>query len=57
MAPYLRVKRSMRPAVSISRCLPVKNGWQFEQISSRSSFLVERVVQVAPQAQWTFTTA
>ena len=40
----------------MSRCLPVKKGWQFEQISSRSSFLVERVVQVAPQAQWTFTT-
>ena len=57
VSPYLRVKRSMRPAVSISRCLPVKNGWQVEQISSRSSFLVERVVQVAPQAQWTFTTA
>jgi hypothetical protein len=35
----------------------VKNGWQFEQISSRSSLpLVERVCQVAPQAQWTLTT-
>ena len=25
---------STRPAVSSSRCLPVKNGWQFEQIST-----------------------
>src|SRR4029077_12097561 len=42
----------------MSFCLPVKKGWQLEQISRRrSSFLVERVVQVAPQAQWTFRTA
>ena len=31
---YLRRKRSTRPAVSISFCLPVKNGWQAEQIST-----------------------
>ncbi len=40
------------------RCLPVKKGWQAEQISSlRSSFLEDRVVHVAPQAQWTFRTS
>lgn len=30
---YFCRKRSTRPAVSTSFCLPVKNGWQFEQIS------------------------
>ena len=45
----------MRPAESTSFCLPVKNGWHLEQISTRSSFLVEPVVQVSPQAQWTGT--
>ena len=44
----------MRPAVSISFCLPVKNGWQEEQISTRMSPLcVERVLKVWPQAQMT----
>ena len=33
---YLRLKRSTRPAVSTSFCLPVKNGWQIEQISTWS---------------------
>jgi hypothetical protein len=32
--PYFLWKRSTRPAVSTSFCLPVKNGWQFEQIST-----------------------
>jgi hypothetical protein len=33
----------------------VKYGWQFEQMSTRSSFLVEPVVQVVPhEAQVTF---
>jgi hypothetical protein len=32
LRPYFRLNRS-RPAVSISFCLPVKNGWQFEHIS------------------------
>ena len=27
LAPYFFWKRSMRPAVSTSFCLPVKNGW------------------------------
>src|SRR4029077_968470 len=33
---YFLVKRSTRPAVSSSFCLPVKKGWQLEQISTRS---------------------
>ena len=53
---YLRRKRSTRPAVSISFCLPVKNGWQFEQISTQMSPLwVDRVTKALPQAQWTRT--
>lgn len=42
---YFRWKRSTRPAVSISFCLPVKNGWQLEQISTRikSPLCVDRV--------------
>ena len=32
-APNFFVKRSTRPSVSSSFCRPVKNGWQFEQIS------------------------
>ena len=50
-APNFFVNRSTRPSVSISFCLPVKKGWQFEQISRCSSFFVDRVFQVAPQAQ------
>src|SRR6266568_471560 len=54
---YFLVKRSTRPAVSTSFCLPVKNGWQFEQISTRSisPLMVERVWKVWPQAQCTVT--
>jgi hypothetical protein len=54
---YFFVKRSTRPAVSISFCLPVKKGWQFEQISTRniSPLMVERVGKVLPQAQCTVT--
>jgi hypothetical protein len=50
-APNFFVKRSTRPSVSISFCRPVKNGWQFEQISRCSSCLVDLVCQVAPHAQ------
>lgn len=51
---YLRRKRSTRPAVSTSFCLPVKNGWQLAQISTWMSPLwVERVGKLAPQAQIT----
>src|SRR6185503_19081138 len=54
--PYLRRKRSTRPAVSISFCLPVKNGWQAEQISTlMSPRCVDRVVKVLPHAQCTRT--
>src|SRR6266851_240945 len=51
---YFFWNRSMRPWVSISFYLPVKNGWQLEQMSRCRSPPVERVSQVAPQAQWTF---
>src|SRR5215472_2534310 len=52
---YFFWKRSTRPAVSINFCLPVKNGWQLEQISTRimSPLMVERVWKVLPQAQCT----
>src|SRR3954454_23688180 len=53
--PYFLVNRSTRPSVSSSFCLPVKNGWQLEQISRCSSGLVERVFHVAPHAQRTST--
>src|SRR4029077_715768 len=54
-APYFFVNRSTRPSVSSSFCLPVKNGWQLEQISRCSSGLVDRVFHVAPHAQRTST--
>ena len=54
-APNFFVNRSTRPSVSISFCRPVKNGWQFEQISRCRSGLVDRVFQLAPQAQRTVT--
>jgi len=50
-APNFFVNRSTRPSVSISFCRPVKNGWQFEQISRCSSGLVDRVFHVWPHAQ------
>ncbi len=40
----------MRPALSTSFCFPVKKGWHWEQISTRISFFVERVLKVFPQA-------
>src|ERR1700730_18961718 len=53
---YLRRKRSTRPAVSINFCLPVKNGWHAEQISTlMSPRWAERVTKALPQAQWTRT--
>jgi hypothetical protein len=48
---YFFLNRSMRPAVSTSFCLPVKKGWQAEQISTLMSFTVERVSITFPQAQ------
>jgi len=47
---YFRRKRSTRPAVSTSFCLPVKNGWQLAHISTEIDFLVERVGYCAPHA-------
>src|SRR6185436_19579789 len=52
---YRRLKRSTRPAVSISFCLPEKNGWHSLQISRRTSSLVERASKVLPQAHTTVT--
>ena len=53
---YLRRKRSTRPAVSSSFCLPVKNGWQAAQISTLMSPLwVGGSVKVLPHAQCTRT--
>lgn len=43
--------RSIRPAVSTSFCLPVKKGWQAEQISTVIFFAVDRVSMTFPQAQ------
>src|SRR6266705_6883237 len=55
---YFLVKRSTRPAVSTSFCLPVKNGWQFEQISRLMAPLwVDRVVNAFPHAQCTRTSS
>src|SRR5581483_10852850 len=52
--PYRLLNRSTRPAVSTSFCLPVKNGWHAEQISTcRSSLRVERVLNGSPHAQVT----
>ena len=49
--PNFLVNRSTRPSGSISFWRPVKNGWHAEQISRCSSGLVERVLNVLPQAQ------
>src|SRR5262249_54793926 len=48
--PYLRLKRSTRPAVSTSFCLPVKKGWHAEQISTWIDGTVERVSTTLPHA-------
>jgi hypothetical protein len=48
---YRFLNRSTRPAVSIIFCLPVINGWQFEQISILMSFLVDLVSITLPQTQ------
>ena len=43
---------STRPPASTNFCLPVKNGWHFEQISTLiSPPLVDLVTTLAPQAQ------
>src|SRR5690348_5366619 len=50
---YLRWNFSTRPAVSTYFILPVKNGWQAEQISTVMFFLVLRVLNLLPQPQVT----
>ena len=45
--------RSTWPPVSTIRWVPVKNGWQTEQISVLSSLRVEPVVNVFPHTQVT----
>ena len=54
---YFWRNRSTRPAVSTSFCLPVKNGWQLEQMSRWSSPTVERVCHVLPHAHRTVAVA
>jgi hypothetical protein len=51
--PYLFLKRSTRPPVSTSFCLPVKKGWHFEHMSTLRFSLVEPVSNVSPHAQRT----
>lgn len=48
---YLRLNRSIRPAVSTTLCLPVKKGWQLEQMSTLRMLFVLRVWNTLPQAQ------
>jgi len=48
---YRFLNRSTRPAVSMIFCLPVINGWQFEQISILMSFFVDLVSIILPQTQ------
>ena len=49
--PYFRLKRSTRPSLSTNFCLPVKNGWQDEQISTWISDFVLLVWKLFPHAQ------
>ncbi len=43
----------MRPAVSTSFCLPVKKGWQLEQMATLISSIVDLVSNVFPHAHLT----
>src|SRR5687768_432786 len=52
---YLRRKRSTRPAVSTSRCLPVKYGWHMAHTSTWMLSDVERVSNELPHAHTAFT--
>ena len=45
---YLLLKRSTRPVVSTSFCVPVKNGWHAEQISTWRFFAVDFVLITLP---------
>src|SRR4030042_651591 len=48
---YFFMNLSTLPSESTNFCLPLKNGWHFEQISTLMVFLVERVCTTFPQAQ------
>src|SRR6516165_1193048 len=50
---YLRWNFSTRPVVSTYFILPVKKGWQAEQISTVMFFLVLRVTNLLPHPQVT----
>src|SRR5438132_4429928 len=50
---YLRWNFSTRPVVSTYFILPVKKGWQAEQISTVMFFRVLRVANLLPQPQVT----
>jgi len=41
----------MREPVATERSRPVYAGWQFEHVSTMSSLLVERVVNVSPHVE------
>lgn len=49
---YLLLKRSTLPVVSTSFCVPVKNGWHAEQISTLRFFAVLFVLITLPHEQW-----
>ena len=51
---YRCLNFSIRPAVSISFCLPVKKGWQAEQISTLISVMTEPRSTSFPQAHNAF---
>src|SRR4029077_5969329 len=51
LMPYFLLTFSTRPAESTNFFLPVKKGWQFEQISTWILPTVERVSTTWPQAQ------
>jgi hypothetical protein len=51
---YRCLNFSIRPAVSISFCLPVKKGWQAEQISTLISVMTEPSSTSLPQAHKAF---
>ena len=50
---YFFLNRSTRPSVSTIFWVPVKNGWHPAQISTLMLPIVDRVLNVLPQAQWT----
>jgi len=54
--PYFFLNLSTRPPTSVNFCLPVKNGWQTEQISTRRFGFTEPVSNELPHAQVTVVT-